>query len=234
MTFVIESIMKGVTNPAVHEAFIKYSKGTFENKYLVQGKKGKEEWTIKTSAEYVNSIVQAGLARVQGAIRITGAIVATFKVAEHASFPTKGLKQFMGIKQTLVDDIISAEQMLALMQKQPRAFYALSFAFPGGTIKTKAKAPKSAKPSTKETTEVKPDFCTLKTTDEALVAQILVNVPIAKQITLSHAITITSIELPKGISDPLQIREQAVRVGTITRTCVADDKTTKQEYAFRA
>lgn len=234
MNFVMETLMRGKQDPSVHDAFIKYSKGTFPQKYLVQAKKGKEGWTIKTSADYVNSIVGAGLELAEGTIRITGAIVATFHVAEHASFPTKGLKQFMGIKQTLIDDDIPASHMLALMHKQPRAFYALSFAFPGGTIKTKAKAPKSAKPSTKETTEVTPDFCTLKTNDEALVAHLLVDVPSAKQITLSHTIMITSIELPKGISDPIQVREQAIRVGTIARTVVADDITTKQAYAFRA
>ncbi|MSS74724.1 hypothetical protein EXS73_00715 [Candidatus Pacearchaeota archaeon] len=234
MTFVLESIARNVKDATVHDAFIKYSKGTFRQRYLVQSKKGKEGWTLKTSADYVNSIVHAGLERASGSIRVTGAIIATFKVAEHATFPTQGLKQFMGIKQTLVDDDIPVAQLLDLMQKQPRAFYALSFSFPGGSIKTKAKAPKSAKPSTKETTEVKPDFCVLKTLDESFVNHILLDVPAAKSVTLSHSVVITDIELPQNIADPVQLREQSIRVGSMVRTCVADDVTTKKEYPFRA
>lgn len=234
MSFVLESIMRKVSDPTVHDAFIKYSKGIFNQKYLVQSKKGKEGWAIKTSAEYVNSIIGAGLERISGTVDVTGVIVATFNVAEEAGFPTEGLKQFMGIKQVIVEGSIPAQKILALMQKQPRAFYALSFTFPGGSIKTKAKAPKSAKPSTKETTEIAPDFCTLKTTDESLVAQILLDVPSAKTVTLSHSIAITSIELPKGITDPVQLREGSIRVGTIERTVIADDVTTKQSFPFRA
>jgi hypothetical protein len=234
MSFVLESLLRKKEDPSIHAAFIKYSKGTFRQRYLVQAKKGKEGWTVKTNADYVNSIVAEALRSCPGKIEVTGVIVATFDVRKEAAFPIEGMKQFMGIKQAIVKGTLPAQALLSLMEKQPRAFYALSFSFPGGSVKTKAKAPKSAKPSTSGEKEVAPDFCTLKTSDQSFVNHILLDVPEGKHITLSHDIVITNITIPSGINDPVQLREQSIRIGTIERTCIVDENTTKQSYSFKA
>jgi hypothetical protein len=234
MQFIIESIMRKQSNSLVHDAFIKFSKGRFSQKYLVQAKKGKEGWAINTNADYVNNIVEGALRLCSGTVDVTGVIVATFDVSAEAGFPIAGMKQFMGIKQAVVSGSVPVQKLLALIEKQPRAFYALSFSFPGGSVKTKAKAPKSAKPSTSREKEVAPDFCTLKTNDQSLVNHILLDVPEGKTITLSHDIVISDITIPSGVSDPVQLRERSIRMGTIERTCVVDENTTKQNYPFKA
>jgi hypothetical protein len=233
MHFVLSSLVQQESNPRAHEAFIKYSKGTFRNKYLIQAKRGKEGLTIKMTNEYVNDVVRAGLQRCTGKISVTGVIVATFDVRAEIDFPTTGMKQFMGIKQVTLNGEVASERLLALLEKQPRAFYALSFSFPGGSIKTKAKAPKSAKPSSGGEKEIAPDFCTLKTNDEQIIGELLFGVPVAKQLTIAHDLVITSIELPKGVSNPVQLREQAIRSGSLVRNVTVDEKKTTTTYPFR-
>lgn len=234
MSFIMYDFAMKKVNKLAHDAFIKYSKGVFTNRYMVQAKNGKSGWTIKTSNEYVNDIVHAGLMKCTGSVHVTGVIVATFDVSKEAGFPTKGIKQFMGIKQAVVDDSIEVSKILDLMQRQPRAFYALSFTFPGGSVKTKAKAPKSAKPATADKKEITPDFCTLKTTDQALVEQLLFGLPTGNVTTVTHTLQITAITLPAGVSNPMQLREQSVRSGTIIRKAVVDDKEIIGEFPFQA
>ena len=234
MSFIIKEIAEGKTNEEVHDAFIKFSKGVFPDRYLLEAKKVKEQWNIKTSNEYVNLIVKSCLSKVREEIIVTGAIVATFDVSKEAGFTIERIKQFMGIKQAIVNTKITPDKIINLMEKFPRAFYALSFSTPDFQLKVKAKAPKSAKPAAAGDKEIAPDFCSLKTKDENLVRELLFDVPTCKVVSIRHTININEIELPNNENDPVKLRENAVRVGVINRKIIADEKEIKREYKFRA
>jgi len=234
MSFIIKDIAEGNINESVHDAFIKFSKGVFPNRYLLDAKKVKEQWNIKTGNEYVNFIVRSCLSKVNSEISVTGAIVATFDVSKEAGFPIERIKQFMGIKQAIVNTKITPDKIIRLMDKFPRAFYALSFSTPDFQLKIKAKAPKSAKPAATGGKEIVPDFCSLKTKDENLVRELLFDVPACKIVSIRHTININEIELPKDEKDPVKLRENALRVGVINRMIVADEKESMKEYEFRA
>ena len=69
----IAKIFSGETDEEVHSDFIKFSRGIFQDRYLIEGKKQKEKWSIKTSAEFANFFVRRCLEKSPGEINIKGA-----------------------------------------------------------------------------------------------------------------------------------------------------------------
>ncbi|MEK6928286.1 MAG: hypothetical protein AABX11_07680 [Nanoarchaeota archaeon] len=234
MEHVLRTISLGKTSEELHSEFVKYSRGAFTNKYLLDAKKQKDAWSIKAGAEFANVLVRMCLEKVKEDIDVTGVIVATFDVASKASFPIQNVKQFMGIKQAVVNSKISPDKIIKMMNEFPRAFYALSFANEDFTLKIKAKAPKSAKPATAGGKEPKAEFCSLKTKDAEIVKELFFDFPDFKEIKVNHTLNIKDIELPKGITEPAMIREKAVRKGVLTRVVKIDEVEHRKEYGFSA
>src|SRR3989344_522374 len=146
MKTILQSIFAGEMTPNVHSEFIKFSKGVFKDRYLVEAKRQKGAWSIKTSAEYANPVVRECLSKTNGQVEITGVITATFNVQDKAQFPIEEVKNAMGIKKAVINTKTEPSKVIALMDAYPRAFFALSFETPETIVKIKAKAPKSAKP----------------------------------------------------------------------------------------
>lgn len=234
MENIIQKIALKKYDDEVHREFTKFSKGVFNHKYLIEAKKQKTGYTIKTGAEFANFLVRACASLLTAPTEMKGVIVATFNVKEDAPFPIGGIKQFMGIKQCVVDTSVKPSDLMHLMDKQPKAFYALSFKGADFELKIKPKAPKSAKPAATGEKAPKAEFCSLKTTNEALAKSILFDVPECTQVAISHSLNITGIKLPTGVQDPVQMREQAKRQGSIIRTITIDGKETKKDYPFEA
>lgn len=231
---VIKKIYLNDFDDEVHSHFIKFSRGKFDNKYLIEAKKQKSGFVIKTSAEFANFFVKLGLARANEKVNIKGAIISTLKIEKDITFPIENVKQFMGIKQIIVNTSVSKNQILDLMEKYPRVFFALSFSLPDYELKIKAKAPKSAKPSTSGDKEVKADFCSLKTNFHGVIEDLLFDVKEFASVKIKHTIQINDIILPTEEKDPVRIRELSKRKGTLIRNINVDDKATQSEHPFEA
>lgn len=231
---VIKKIFSGVRDEEVHADFTKYSRGLFTNKYLVEAKRVKDKWNIKTSAEFVNYIVKECLKEVKGEIEVKGVIVATFDVSKEAEFPVERIKQFMGIKQAVVNTKVHPEKILNLMNKYPKAFFALTFSTPHSELKVKAKAPKSAKPAATGDKEPAAEFLSVKTTNKGIADDLLFGIGEFKELSIKHFLNIKDIIIPKGEKDPLKMRENAIRKGTIKRIMKVDDNITEKEIEFEA
>ncbi len=230
----IAKIFSGAVDERVHDEFIKFSKGVFNHKYLLEAKRQKQQWSIKTSAEFANYLVMKCLNLSSGPLKITGVIVATFDISKEANLPIERIKQFMGVKQAVVNAELEPRRILDLMEKFPRAFYALSFATPGFVLKIKPKAPKGAKPSAGGEKPPAAEFCSLKTSNHELVDDLFFDTPGFQEIEIRHTIAIENIILPSGVKDPVQIREQSKRQGTLKRIIILDGKTITKETKFEA
>ena len=228
---IIKKIFDNSIDEDVHRAFVKFGKGSYENKYLLEGKKQKDKWTIKASSEYVNFIVEKCLKNANGKIQFTGAIISTQKI--DLDF-VENIKQFMGVKQYLVNTEVDSGKILDLMEKNPKVFFALSFKTPTSELKTKAKTPKSSKPSASGEKEAKADFCTLKTTDKEIIDDLFFENPNFRLIKVKHSFKIDQIIIPKGFTNPEEIREKAIRIGVITREVNVDGKDAKKIAKFEA
>ena len=231
---VIKKIFSGVRDDEVHADFTKYSKGSFTNKYLVNAKRVKDKWNIKTSAEFVNYIVRECLKEVKGEFEVKGVIVATFDVSKEAGFPVERIKQFMGIKQAVISTKTTPDKIITLMDKYPKAFFALTFSTPNSELKVKAKAPKSAKPAATGDKEPVAEFLSVKTTNKGIADDLLFGIGDFKEVAIKHILNITDIVIPKNEKDPLKMRENAVRKGKILRMMIVDEKSSQKEIDFEA
>lgn len=231
----IKKIFDGKSDPFIHLQFQKFSKGEFKNRALVKANHIKGKYTISTTAEYANELVAITAEKLGNSkTNVSGAIITTADLTGKLNFKNK--KQFMGVKQYIVDGEMSGKEILDIIHKFPLAFIALSFNAPGIELKIKAKAPKSAKPSTKGEGKLNPDFCKIITTNKDIASLFLfdLNIENFKKAEIAHNFLIKDIIFPKGEKDFAKIREMAQRKGTIIRKIVVDDKENTKEKEFIA
>ncbi len=228
---IIKNIFEGNVTEEDHGEFVKFGKGVFDCRYLIEARKQKHSWAIKTGPEFVNSIVKMCLQKASEEVEVSGVIVSTFKI-EDSDLPIERVKQFMGVKQAMINAKIAPAKILAAMEKYRRAFFALSFSAPFCQLKVKAKAPKNAKPKAAGEKEPKAEFCSLKTSDASIVKDILFDIPEFKEVKIKHSIAINEIMLPRGVSDPVQLRELSKRKGVLKREIEVDGRKSVKEANF--
>lgn len=228
----IKKIFDKKEDNLVHLQFQKFSKGEFKNKAVIQAKNSSGKFTIFTTYEFANELVR-DIAEKLGNNRtnVTGAVISTSDLTGEIDFSTK--KQFMGVKQYGINKEMSGNEIVALLNKFPKVFFALSFKTNDSELKIKAKAPKSAKPNTKEE-QPKPDFCKLITNDKKLASEFIFEGEF-KKASINHTFLIKDIIFPKEAGEDFAlIREMAKRKGKIIRESNIDDKITKREIDFVA
>jgi hypothetical protein len=232
---IIKKIFGNVIDDDVHSDFLKFGKGEFSDKYLIEAKKQKDRWVVKTGPEFANDFVRMLLKDVNGTIPMKGVIVTTLKLEGEIGFPIKKVGNFQGIRKIEIDTEVSPKEILGLMEKYPRVFFALSFSINGNELKIKAKAPKSAKPSAGDK-EAKAEFCSLKTSSLELIKEIFFDFPNFNEISIRHTINIDGIIYPSNVSSlkPEEIRLQSKRKGVVVRNIVLDGKKEVREAKFIA
>ncbi|MFA6023222.1 MAG: hypothetical protein WC781_03985 [Candidatus Pacearchaeota archaeon] len=229
----IKKIFEGRVDNSVHIQFQKFSRGEFRDRAMINASKSKDKYSIATTYEYAVEFVRSVAEKILAGqkVKVTGVVVSTRDLKGELNF--KSIKQFMGIKQYILDDLMSKEDILKLCDKFPNSFLGLSFSVGDTELKIKPKAPKSAKPSTSDKGP-SVDFCKLKTNDLNLVKSILFDVEDFKKVQISHEFLITDIEIPKNESDPAKMREMAIRKGKIVRHLNLDGKLITKDILFQA
>ena len=232
----IKKVFENKIDEEVHQQFQKFSRGEFPNRALIKAKKVKDNYTLFTTSEFANELVRAVAEKLgDKKTKITGAIISTLDLGKEIDFKSK--KQFMGIKQYVIDKEMSGHEITSLLEKLPKVFFALSFnSEKGDTLKIKAKAPKSSKPKTKEEAP-KPDFCKLITSDEKIAKDFVWEKPGFKEAEAWHDFIIEEIVIPneiKGEKDFAIVREKSRRKGKIVRRMTIDGIKSAEEKEFEA
>jgi hypothetical protein len=220
----IKKVLDKNFDESVHLQFQKFSKGEFRNRALVEVKNSNGNYTIKTSAEFANEFVRE-LAEKLGnnKTKITGSIIGTNDLKGILEF--KKISQFQGVKNYSIEQEMSGSEIIDLINKFPKNFFALSFSVGEEVLKIKPKAPKSGKPGTKGEETPKIDFCNFKTKDKKIVENFIFENTEFKNAKVVHDFLITSIEIPselKSSEDFALIREKSKRVGKILRKAEID------------
>lgn len=233
---VIKKIFEKEFDEEVHSDFLKFGRGEFKDKYLVEGKKQKNKWAVKTSAEFANFLVQRCLEKAGNneKIFVKGSIVSTGNLRQEINFEIVKVKNFQGIKQIVVNTETLPAEILELIEKYPRVFYALSFKKDDFILKIKAKPPKSRKAPSKGE-EAKPDFCSLKTSDENLIRELFFDIGMNwKECKISHIIKVNEIIYPENVKElkPEEIREQSKKKGMLVRKINIDGREVVKETEF--
>ena len=231
----IKKIFDNQIDNSVHLQFQKFSRGEFKNRALIEAKNSNGKFTIKTSAEFANELVRDSAEKLGSQkTKITGAIISTADLKNELNF--KNIKQFHGVKRYLIENEMSGNEILKLLNKFPKNFFALSFSAGENILKIKPKAPKSGKPG-KETEELKIDFCSLKTFEPEIGKNFVFEKPDFKRAEIRHIFLIEKIEIPeelKNSKDFAKIREESKRAGKIIRIANIDGKEEKTEKEFSA
>ena len=161
----IKKIFDKKIDSLVHAQFQKFSKGEFRDRALVKVKHVGNKYTIYTTAEFGNEFVRCIAKKLgENRVSVTGAVISTSDLTEDLEFKEK--KQFQGVKKYIIENEMSGNEIIGLLEKFPKAFFAFSFESEDSKLKIKPKAPKSGKPKSKKGKKSKPNFCKLITTDE--------------------------------------------------------------------
>ena len=232
----IKKVQEKNFDESVHLQFQKFSKGEFRNRALIEAKNSKGNYTIKTSAEFANELVKT-LAEKLGnnKTKVTGSIIGTNDLKGILDF--KKISQFQGVKNYSMEKDMSGSEILSLIERFPKNFFALSFSVKDDVLKIKPKAPKSGKPGTKGDETPKIDFCNLKTTDKKIVETFIFENPDFKTAKIVHDFLIEKIEVPaelKSSEDFALIRERSKRVGKILRRAEIDGNKTENYLELAA
>jgi hypothetical protein len=216
---VMKKIFEGVFDEEVHANFLKFGRGEYENKYMLEGKRQAKKWAIKTSAEYANILVRKCLEKITGPIAIKGVIVSTVDLRDEIPFKLEKVSNFQGVRKHAMNTEVEPSIILDLIKKYPKAFFPLSFSGDGFVLKIKPKAPASGKKGKDKNEGPAVDFCSLKTEDEDMIEELFFGAKDFKQITITHTISVTDIVYPSNMSElkPTEVREQAKRKGIAKR-----------------
>ncbi|MAG39916.1 hypothetical protein CMI41_03040 [Candidatus Pacearchaeota archaeon] len=233
---VMKKIFEGISDEEIHNDFMKFSRGEFKNKYLVEAKKQASKTAIKTSAEFTNSIEKVCLKNLKGPTQLRGVIVSTMDLSEELGLPIIKKSNFQGVRKLQIDTEVEPQKILDLMEKYPKVFFALSFKTDEIELKVKPKAPKSGKPGKNNEEGPKVDFCTLKTNNSEIINEILFDVSDFKELKINHTINITDIVYPDNMEElsPKEVRKQAKRKGVVVRNAVVDGANKVSEKEFVA
>ncbi len=231
----MKKIFEGVFDEEVHTNFLKFGRGEHKNKYLIEGKKQSKKWAIKAGAEYTNFLVKRCLEKINGLVNVKGVLVSTSDLRDEINFEIKKVSNFQGVRRHIVDTEVEASQILDLMAKYPRVFFALSFKGDDFVLKIKPKGPKSEKKG-KEGEGLVIDFCSLKTEDKTIINELFFEVGDFQEVFINHTINVTDIIYPGNVENlkPTEIRELAKRKGIVIRKVNADgiEKTSEAEFVI--
>ena len=231
----IKKIFENKIDETVHLQFERYSRGTFEDRALVEIDKTKNHVKIKTSFEFANEFVSFLASKIKDNSHVSGVIITNNKeLQDKVKFEIAGVSQFAGIKKLQVATDISKEDLLDALKQFPHALFLLTFNTEYGSLTTKQKSPKSPKPGADK--EAKADFCTFKTEDINFYKEFLFDYD--KNFTkakIKHTLFIEELVVPKEYANnPALARVNAKRKGKIKRIVDIDGTTFEKEIKFEA
>jgi len=237
----IKKIWEGNADALVHSQFVKFSKGEFDGRAMIRGKKSAKDYTITTTSEYAKDIIMY-LAEQLGdeKVLVNGALISALDLEGEFEYDEK--KMAMGVRKYMITDKeMSGNEILELCNKIDKAFFAFSFKTPKTDLKIKVKSPKSAKGAgsqKKEGKKAKIDFIKIKTTDSGLVDNLIFDDEARgfKKIEIIHEFVIDKIIMPSadGEKDFAKIRAMAKRGGKIVRVLDIDGREVRKEKDFEA
>jgi len=122
----IKKIAENKIDDYVHKQFIKFGKGTFECKAIIDISASKTI-KIKTSSEFTNELVELLANTIKDKTQVNGIIFATKNLSEESTIKFQDIKNAMGVKKHIIDQELTKEQVLELCHKFSMYSVNLSF-----------------------------------------------------------------------------------------------------------
>jgi len=230
----IKKIFENKIDELTHIQFSRFSKGTFENKAILDISVSKAV-KIKTSVEFTNELVALLASTIKDKSLVKGIIFSTRDLRKDSDIEFEDVKMAMGVRKHIINSELTKEQILNICNKFTNASINLSFETEYGSLKVKEKAPKSAKAG-KGGEAPKADYCVFTTSDKNILQDYAFDVKQPfKKVFVKHTYEIISLEVPKEFEkDPALARFHAIRKGKLIRYITVDGKESTKETNFEA
>lgn len=139
MTF-IKEILNGVVSDFSHKMFSRFGKGKFENRALVEIKRGKK-FSVKTSFEYVNDLVKLIIDNCSGDVKVSGSIVGK-DLSKELDLEAEHKKRMGVCKADLKPIVLSKEKLQELYDTYGSNYLLLNLDGGNCSLKSKQSLPK--------------------------------------------------------------------------------------------
>ncbi|HLC58548.1 MAG TPA: hypothetical protein VJI68_01690 [Candidatus Nanoarchaeia archaeon] len=232
----IKSIIDGKANDEAHRQFKRFSKGEFNNRAVVDITIQSSAVKIKTTFEYAHDFIRHLVETIKDTTNVTGGIITISKeLQNYSGIKIESMKQFAGVRTYNINAELSKENILKAMKDFPDALFCLSFSTEEGSLKTKVKSPKAAKPG-KDDEGVKADYCVFTTKNKNIIKEFAFDVKEDfKKFRADHDFFITELVVPDQYkNDFAMARIHAKRKGKIIRKLNVDGKESSKEFDFEA
>lgn len=205
MKSVIKKVFSDEVDDEVHQYFIRYGKGQYARRFILSLAKGKNI-KLRGSFEWANDFTN--FVRELGSFEFSGMILAKEQLPGKSGKKTKGVFGYE-VKDSNLEGYEGAY------------WYLVNTKADGVLLKIKKSLPKPGKSENK----IDDKFCALdldlKYWDK--VKEVFFwDVPECKKALIEHNLEITAIDMPKGVSDPAEIRRLSKRVGVMKRVITID------------
>ena len=217
----IKKIFSGKTDISIHKQFIRFGKGEYKRRGLLNIRKTKNI-KIKSSFEFANDFVlfTAGL----------GNAVFNGNISSKEQIPgLQGIKKGGKIVYNVSNLTSSQIKEIAPMVHN----FLLNADGNGIKLRIKGKLPKPGKSENK----IDEKFCQMELDEKyygAVKEDFFWDLPECKKANIEHIFIIKDIIMPNGETDYAKIREMAKRKGRIIRIANVDGKETRKETEFEA
>ena len=225
MIYFIKKIFQGKEDNSVHDQYVRFSRGIFENKAALNvSRNGKIK--ISSSYELANDLVPF-MAFLAKKINVSGLLMSKEELKEFSGQKKKGL---------FIYEINNQDMTYEQIERLAKCAFAMLFdcTADGISLKTKKTLPR---PSPKSAEKVNDKFCVAQLDTKfwpAVKEEFLFDLPEAKKYRILNKYEITEIILPTNEQDSEKLRLLAKRKGKVTRKSIVDGKEIVQEKNFAA
>ncbi len=225
----IKKIFQNQIDESVHKQFIRFSKGQYENKAIINIKKG-QKIKITTSFELATDLI-IFITSLATKFKVQGILLTKNQISGIDGKKKKGFYEYK------IEKEISSEELKNFASESYYALFDCLSQDNSIELKTKKKIPKPGKSKTK----VNDKFCKL-TLDARYWPQVhnefLFDFPSEiKKAHIEHTYIINDIKIPKELEkqdDYEKIRLGAKKIGKIIRKAIIDKKEFIKEKDFEA
>ena len=227
----IKKIFQNKTDESVHKQFVRFGKGTYEMRAVINAHISSSQVKISSGFEFANDLVEFCLS-INSKLEVSGIILSKNKLEIEGLEKEKKKKS---IFEYSINKEIESGQLKIILEKCH--FALLDCKGPGIELKIKKKLPK---PGKSNKAKVKDNFCVLKLDlkfSNKFKEEFFWDAPSFKKARAEHAYYIKETIIPKELGkekDYEKIRLSAKRKGKITRKTIVDKKEVVKEKEFIA
>ena len=224
MIYFIKKIFQEKTDSLVHDQYVRFSRGVFENKAALNASRNGK---IKMSSSYeLNIDLVLFMAFLAKKMHVSGLLMSKVELKEFSGQKKKGLWIYD------IDQDMTYEQIEKISGNAFAMLFDCEAA--GISLKTKKTLPR---PSPKSTGTVKDKFCVAQLDIKfwpLVKEEFLFDLPDGKKYNMLHKYEITEIIFPNNEKDSEKLRLLAKRKGEVTRKSIVDGKEIIQKKGFIA